>query len=121
MSELNEKNQEAVDALKADATQGLKQEVEDPTEMASTMLALYTPKFNEGVDQLSSNALRRVLKRLVSYPLNDKEYKATSNGEKNVFLVGDRLLEAKSVLIYDQYAKIIQNDMNKSKNDTETK
>lgn len=110
---LTENNQQTVDALKADAAEGIKQEVEDPTEMASTMLALYTPKFIEGVDQLSSNALRRVLKRLVSYPLNDKEYKATSNGEKNVFLVGDRLLEAKFLLIMENYHKIIQEQAQK--------
>jgi hypothetical protein len=109
----DQENTPTLEELKAQASEGIKQEVEDPTEMASTMLALYTPKFNEGVDQLSSNALRRVLKRLVSYPLNDKEYKATSNGEKNVFLVGDRLLEAKFLLIMENYHKIIQDQAKK--------
>lgn len=80
---------------------------DDPAGLASAILGLYTPKFNNAVDRLSSNALRRVLKKLVSFPLNDKDYTATSQGEAEVFAVGDKLLEAKYVLIYDQYAKII--------------
>ena len=34
---------------------------DDPMEMASTLLYMYTPKINAVVDKLSSNALRRVL------------------------------------------------------------
>tara|TARA_R110000868_G_scaffold66014_2_gene196956 strand:- start:1699 stop:2073 length:375 start_codon:yes stop_codon:yes gene_type:complete len=121
MSELNEKNQEAVDALKAEATEGLKKEtVDDPTELASTMLFLYTPKFIEGVDQLSSNALRRVLKRLVQYPLNEKAYKATSAGENNVFLVGDRLLEAKFLMLMSTYHDLVQNNLPKAEEQGES-
>lgn len=83
---------------------------DDPMELAATMLYMYTPKFQQAVGKLSSNALRRILNKLVSYPLNDKAYKATSQLEQDAFNVGDRLLEAKYILIYDQYAKIIQND-----------
>jgi hypothetical protein len=115
MSELNEKNQEALESLKTEATEGLKQETDDPVEMASTMLYLYTPKFNSAVDKLSSNALRRVLKRLVSYPLNEKEYKATSQGEQDVFSVGDRLMEAKFLMIMDNYHQLVQSNLKTEK------
>lgn len=81
---------------------------EDPGEVAAQMLYMYTPKFNDAVDKLSSNALRRVLKKLVSFPLNEKAYKATSTGENEVFMVGDRLLEAKFLLIMEQHHKTIQ-------------
>jgi hypothetical protein len=84
---------------------------EDPSEMAATMLYMYTPKFYAAVDKLSSNALRRVLKKLVSYPLNDKEFKATSTGEAEVFTVGDRLLEAKFLMIMAEYEKMARSHM----------
>jgi hypothetical protein len=111
MSEkLNEQVQEQLEQIKTEATEAIKQSPlsDDPAEMASTMLYLYTPKFNAAVDKLSSNALRRVLKKLVSYPLNEKDYKATSQGELDVFAVGDRLLEAKFLLIMDNYNKLVQ-------------
>ncbi len=107
MSELNDKNQAVVDEINAAATESLKEEAPvDAAEIASTRLYLYTPKFLTAVDKLSSNALRRVLKRLVTHPLNDKDYKPTSQGEADVFAVGNGLIEAKMVLIYEQYAKI---------------
>jgi hypothetical protein len=86
---------------------------DDPMEMASTLLYMYTPKFNAAVDKLSSNALRRVLKRLVSYPLNEKAYAATSQAEQDVFNVGDRLLEAKFIMITQTYTDIIEQEMKK--------
>lgn len=87
----------------------------DAEEVASQLLFLYTPKFNSGVDQLTSNALRRILKKLVSYPLNEKAYKATSQLEKDIFSVGDRLLEGKWVLLASTYANLIEKELNKEK------
>lgn len=106
MSELEEKLaavQEAPTTAKISGTLS-----DNPNEMAATLLHLYTPKFLAGVDTLSSNALRRVLKRLVTYPLNEKAYKPTSTGEANVFAIGDRLLEAKFLLQMANYANIVQ-------------
>ena len=86
---------------------------DDPMELAATMLYMYTPKFQQAVGKLSSNALRRILNKLVSYPLNDKAYKATSQLEQDAFNVGDRLLEAKFLMITSTYSDIIQNEMKK--------
>lgn len=83
----------------------------DPNEMASTLMVLYTPKYIAGVDRLSSNALRRVLKKLVQYPLNEKAYEPTSQLEADVFNVGDRLSEARFLLQMANYANIIEQDV----------
>ena len=88
---------------------------EDPQGMASVMIGLYMPKYLMGVDKLSSNALRRVLKKLVSYPLNDKEYKSTSQLEADVFNVGERLTEAKFMLMTAHYHELIQQELNNEK------
>lgn len=83
----------------------------DPNEMAATLMTLYTPKYIMGVDRLSSKALRRVLKKLVSYPLNEKTYAPTTQLEADVFNVGDRLSEARFLLNMASYANIIESDL----------
>lgn len=118
MSELKTEELPAgIEEAKAQAEAGLKEEGPvDATEMASTMLYLYTPKFNAAVDKLSSNALRRVLKKLVSFPLNDKDYKPTSQVEQDVFNVGDRLLESKFLLLLDNYHQLVQDQIKEEEN-----
>lgn len=85
---------------------------DDPEEMAATLLTLYTPKFEMLVNTLSQKALRRLVKKLVQYPLNEKDMNATSSAEKNAFLIGDRLLEAKYMLMINTYAEMVQNNLN---------
>jgi len=81
---------------------------EDATAIASSMLFLYIPKFTAAVGKLSSNALRRVLNKLVEWPLNNKSYKATSQLEQDAFNIGSRLIEAKFMLITAEYQKLIE-------------
>ena len=79
-----------------------------PEDVASQLLYLYTPMYENFVNGLSTKAMRRLLKKLVSYPLNEKELASTSAEEEQAFQIGNRLLEAKYVLIMDTYAKNIE-------------
>ena len=115
MEKPNEAVQAQLDAIKEEGTKEIveKNLSDDPVEMAATLLYLYTPKFQQAVMKLSSNALRRVLMKLVSYPLNEKAYKATSQLEQDAFNVGDRLLEAKFLMIMNTYQGIVETEMAK--------
>ena len=79
-----------------------------PEEIAAQLVYFYTPHFLALVNQLSKKAVKRLVKALVEYPLNDKEYKHTSEEEKTAFLVGTRLLDAKYVMIFDTYNKSLE-------------
>lgn len=81
---------------------------DDPNEMAATLLHLYTPKYNALVDKLSSKAMRRLLKKLPVYPLNEKAYEGTTLEEKNAFAIAERLIESKFVLQMGSYQKLIE-------------
>lgn len=81
----------------------VKAEQADPSEIASMMLTLYTPRFCSLVDQLSNRQLKRLTKSLVEYPLG-KTYAHNDKVEAEAFHLGKNLLDAKMVLIYDTYS-----------------
>jgi len=78
---------------------------DDPEEMAATLFTLYRPRYDALVNNLSSNAMRRLLKKMVVFPLNEKEMKSTSKEENEAFAISQRLLEAKYVMIMSTYQK----------------
>ena len=83
----------------------------DPAEVAAQLFTLYLPRYFAHVDNLSSNALRRLCKALVEVPLNDTPYNHTSPQEKEAFAIGDRLIQAKFMLIQ---ASFYENENNKA-------
>lgn len=74
-------------------------EMQDPTEAASMMYGLYAPKFLQGVKMLSSRGRTRVLKALIEYPLNEKDYEHSSDLEREMMSIGHAVLEAKFLMI----------------------
>ncbi len=76
---------------------------QDPSEMAAQMYAMYVPHFKNGVKKLSTRGLRRVLLNAVLYPLEQDDIKASSEFEKQMVQLVSSLLEAKFILIMDQY------------------
>lgn len=74
-------------------------DAQDPTQAAAMMYGLYAPKFLQGVKMLSSRGRTRVLKALIEYPLNEKEYKHSSQLEKEMMSIGHAVLEAKFLMI----------------------
>lgn len=76
----------------AEATQ------QDPAEVAATLYTLYLPRFLGAVDHLSARGKARVLKALIQVPLDD-DVSFPNDLEREVFAIGDRLLQAKFMLI----------------------
>ena len=84
---------------------------QDPEEVASALLTLYRPRYEVLVNSLSSNAMRRLLKKMIEYPLGDKERRATTKEEGEAFAIAERLLEAKFVLITSTLNKQLQKEL----------
>lgn len=69
-------------------------------DLAAQMFTMFGPRFMMHVDQLQSlKAAKRVLKKLVTFPLNEKAFNPTSELEKEIFNLGDRLLQSKYLMI----------------------
>lgn len=92
--------------------------MEDPFEVAATMMGMYSPKFNELVNGLSTGELRRLSKALVQYPINEKEFIDITSTQslKDAFMVGDRLVQAKWMMIQkalmDEQEKLQAEELN---------
>jgi hypothetical protein len=72
-----------------------------PAEGAAAMFGLYFPIFKNLLLRLSNKQLRRLLSALVEVPLNGDKYKALEEAERQVYLIGDKLLQAKwSMILY---------------------
>lgn len=79
-----------------------RQKAAQPDEVAAMLIKLYTSKFNNLIDQLSSRQLRRVMKSLNSYPV-EKDYIHNNPIEKEAVAIGRNIQDAKMVLIFDTY------------------
>lgn len=76
---------------------------QDPAEAASQLFFMYSPHFKAGVKKLSTRGLRRVLLNAVLYPLEQDSINTSSEFEKQMVQLVSSLLEAKFILIMDQY------------------
>jgi len=107
---LETENTEELQKLEIDAREIERRMVEaaearaqDPSEMAAQMYSMYVPHFKNGVKKLSTRGLRRVLLNAVLYPLEQDDIKTSSDFEKQMVQLVSSLLEAKFILIMDQY------------------
>lgn len=71
----------------------------DATAAALTLFGLYGPKLWQCVDQLSNKQLRRLLKCLVTYPLEDIEINKKNKFEVEAFRIADRLITSKYLVV----------------------
>lgn len=69
-----------------------------PEDVFSGMFQIFFPRFVGLTRKLGNNQLRKLMRALIETPLNDKEYKF-DDVTKEAFLLGEKLLTAKSMLI----------------------
>jgi hypothetical protein len=72
----------------------------DPLATASLGYGLYSTKFRQGVDYLSSRGAKRLLKALVDKDLNDASYKLNKT-EKVLLEIGNYALECKFLMMLE--------------------
>lgn len=80
-----------------------KRRAEDPAETAAMVYTMYKPEFLRRLKGLSSRAKTRLIRLLIEHPLNEKDFAATTQIEREAFLLGNSMLEAKFVMIMDTY------------------
>ncbi len=76
---------------------------EDPTETASQAYGMYVPHYKASIPKLSTRGLRRLLNYLVLYPLDQTDFKAANDFEKQMMQLTGQLVEAKFIMILDTY------------------
>ena len=81
---------------------------------------LLVPVFDQEVDNMSNNQLRRLIKALVKVPLVMQEYKPPTQRELNVFNRGRRMIEVNVILTLSTISEAI-NKLNAAQADSETK
>lgn len=67
--------------------------------VAANMFGVYLPRFKGKIQALNAKAVARVLFALIEVPINMKEFKPVTKEEKEAFLIGQSLLEAKMMMI----------------------
>lgn len=87
------------------------QPADQQIEFIARFFHMYMPIFKQKIQKLNKKALIRVLERLVEHPLNEKALKWPFQEEKDIFLIGDRLLESK----YAMYKYVINDEIQKAK------
>lgn len=76
-----------------------------PEDVAATLCHLYMPKFQILVNKLSKKALQRLIYNLIQFPLENENYKPKTEEEKNAFLIGDRLLTSKYMMLIFSFSQ----------------
>lgn len=106
---MDENNQTPSEEV-VEAPKETQQEVpqKDPDEIAAQLLTFYTPIYQNLVKQLTTNEMRRLLLKLIEYPLNEKKYQGNRYVEEQAFQIGQRLLESKFLLVMNTYAENIE-------------
>jgi len=100
----------------------------DPVTSASGIFGHLFPKFCVAVDKLSNKALRRLIRALIANPLEEYFPNLKSENEKNAYILGQHLYEAKTTLVLhllyskqEEIQKLDSNEKNKEINNVETK
>lgn len=118
MSETTEQTQEVTGEQEAPQVQALST---DPVEMAATLYSLYLPKVLPLIDALSGKAAKRILKHILVDKLIDNDLTHPTEAEKNAFLISDRLLESKYVMILHTFAEAAMSELKQKAEQEETK
>ena len=71
----------------------------DPVAVANAMFGTYLPRFKIMMRNLKGKAKDRVMNAIIEVPLNDRDFNPQTKEEKEVFLIGQALLNAKRIII----------------------
>ena len=81
---------------------------DDTMAMAANTYGVLQPRFEAYVNTLSKKQLKRLINALSQFPLNEKDFNHRGS-EKEAFLIGNRLLEAKYCMVMHTYLEEMHN------------
>lgn len=91
--------EEAQAAVEAEA----QRRAEDPFEVAAMVHSMYLAPFLNGIENISGNSCRRILRFIVSYPLLQTEAASASPQEEQLTYLADKLCESKFLMIMNEF------------------
>lgn len=103
------------DALQEAMIEKAEENSEDTLGMAANVHYTLQPRYFSMLNTLSRKQLLRLNKALATYPLNENEFNH-QGVEKEAFLIGNRMLEAKYTLIFHTYFEEFFNNQEKVNN-----
>jgi hypothetical protein len=78
---------------------------EKPEDVFAGMFQIYLPRFRMLTSKMSSRMLKRMVVALIEAPLNEKEYNPRDVLEREAFVLGDKLLQAKFFMMMHTLAE----------------
>lgn len=73
--------------------------VTNPEDAFAACFYVYFPRLEMLVSKLSNRKLRRLIRAIIETPLNKKQYNMFTTEEKEAFVLADKLLESKFLMI----------------------
>lgn len=89
--------------IEQDMLQAAENRAVDPGESAAMVFHMYKPEVLKRLPLLSSKQMRRLLRKLIEYPLNENELKGFSKLENEFFLLSDAMLQSKFIMMQQTY------------------
>lgn len=90
------------------------QRLEAGADTTAALFKKFHPEFLARVDRLSNKSLRRLIKAMVSLPLEDAKLNLKMDEEKQAFMVAMNLIDAKNYLmLYTKYKHAEELEKNK--------
>lgn len=89
--------------IENDMLQAAENRAVDPGESAAMVFHMYKPEVLKRLPVLSSKQMRRLLRKLIEYPLNENELKGFSKIENEFFLLADAMLQSKFIMMQQAY------------------
>lgn len=80
----------------------------DPLEVAAMMMRNFAPRYKNALGDLSTGQLRRLALALATYPLEYEDVLGVDDKLSQVFSMGDKLLQAKTLMIQDAIFKEVE-------------
>lgn len=76
----------------------------DPGEVAAMMMKEFAPRYKKAIKDLSTGDVRRLALALCTWPLEYEQVLDANPALQNAFAMGDRLVQAKMLLVGDYMA-----------------
>jgi 2-phosphoglycerate kinase len=93
--------------------------INGPEDVYAQYFYIYGQMYDNYVDQLSARQAKRLLKALVKYPLVE-EMSHNKAVEKNVLVIGERLIQAKQMMILHTLTEQAMKEQEESKTSEQT-
>ena len=102
---------ERISKLVEDKVKNGGEDLTDPFAIAAGLYGLYYPKAIQLIDNLSGNAVKRVLKMVLASHLEDTPLRSQTKPEGDLYQICERLMESKAVMMVTTHMKSVEQSL----------